>query len=154
MSDSEINRIKTTDEFWEIVYGGKFGNTNRGDGAKYRGRGFNQITFKSNYESLQREYIKQGSKLGAIDIVKNPQLLSEGKYAAEFYILFMIKSFGIQGFPINKFTDLKNAVFAFVRANAGWPPKTSGAVLQQGYSKAYAFASKLTDDDVKDSPAA
>ena len=33
---------------------GRYGNTVQGDGFKYRGRGFNQITFKSGYEKYQK----------------------------------------------------------------------------------------------------
>lgn len=55
-----------------IVYGGKWGlnnlgNSQPGDGYKYRGRGFIQLTGKSNYESL--------SKDTGIDFVNNPDLL-------------------------------------------------------------------------------
>jgi predicted chitinase len=155
VSDAELDRIKQTDDFWELVYGRNafpLASPNPGDGKKYKGRGFNQITFRSNYEALQREYVKQGSKLGPVNIVDRPEGLGEARIAAEFYILFMIKSFKNKNVPINNFTDLKTAVYNFTRANAGWGPPR-GIVWEQGYGKAYAFASKLTDADVKDSPA-
>lgn len=55
-----------------ILYGGEWGeknlgNTEDGDGWKYRGRGFKQITGRSNYESLSRDT--------GIDFVNDPDLI-------------------------------------------------------------------------------
>jgi putative chitinase len=58
------------------VYGGRMGNgpEETGDGWKYRGRGIKQLTGKENYERC-------GSGLG-VDLVSNPDLLLDPKYAA------------------------------------------------------------------------
>ena len=58
------------------VYGGRMGNgpEETGDGWKYRGRGIKQLTGKENYERC-------GSSLG-VDLVGNPDLLLDPKYAA------------------------------------------------------------------------
>ena len=69
----------------ERVYGGKYGNTLPGDGFKYRGRGFNQITFKNLYFSLS-------NKLG-LDLVKNPDLLNKPEIAAAAVAQFYADAF-------------------------------------------------------------
>jgi putative chitinase len=55
------------------VYGGRFGNTEEGDGWKYHGRGIFQLTFKDNYKRC-------GDALG-IDLTAYPKLLLTEKYA-------------------------------------------------------------------------
>lgn len=58
------------------VYGGRMGNADEssGEGWKYRGRGIKQLTGKENYQRC-------GEALG-VDLVENPDLLLEPKYAA------------------------------------------------------------------------
>jgi putative chitinase len=56
------------------------GNTQAGDGAKYKGRGFIQITGKANYT-------KAGQALG-IDLVKNPDLASRPDVAAKIAVWY------------------------------------------------------------------
>lgn len=52
------------------VYGGRYGNggESTGDGWKYRGRGYIQLTFKSNYSAF--------NKTVPDDVVANPELVS------------------------------------------------------------------------------
>lgn len=62
-----------------IVYGGDWGLKNLGnkvwgDGWKYRGRGWFQVTGLSNYQSLTK-YAQNTLKLN-VDYVKNPDLLA------------------------------------------------------------------------------
>jgi putative chitinase len=56
------------------VYGGRMGNTEDGDGAKYIGRGLIQLTGKDNYMAF-------GEAIGE-DLVANPQLVEQPRYAA------------------------------------------------------------------------
>lgn len=60
------------------VYGGRYGNTEQGDGWKYRGRSAIQTTFKDNYRALNNmTNIPMG-----VDFVLNPELLETWDYAA------------------------------------------------------------------------
>jgi putative chitinase len=56
------------------VYSGRMGNTEDNDGAKYIGRGLIQLTGKDNYKAF-------GEAIGE-DLVANPQLVEEPRYAA------------------------------------------------------------------------
>lgn len=49
------------------------GNTNKGDGVRYKGRGLIQVTGRANYVAISKD-------LG-VDFVTNPDLLKEPKYA-------------------------------------------------------------------------
>jgi len=48
-----------------VVYGGRYGNNNSGDGWKYRGRGYVQLTFKDNYSAC-------GKKAFSWGVIDNP----------------------------------------------------------------------------------
>lgn len=70
-------RFKTTDDALKYVrnpvalankvYGGRFGNTEPGDGWKYRGSGPIGVTFKDNFDALE--------KITGLPLVKNPDML-------------------------------------------------------------------------------
>ena len=88
MSDEELTKLKADPvAFFDYVYGyksaqgRKYGNTEPGDGYKYRGRGFIGITFKTNYK-------KYGDLLG-IDLVGNPDLANDPKIASKIAVMMM-----------------------------------------------------------------
>lgn len=58
------------------VYEGRkdLGNTEPGDGVKFKGRGLVQITGRANYALLKRTF--------GIDFIENPELLETPQYAA------------------------------------------------------------------------
>lgn len=58
----------------------QYGNTSPGDGAKYKGRGFLQLTWKSNYKSA-------GKFIGK-DLINNPDLAALKENAAEVIIWY------------------------------------------------------------------
>ena len=91
-----------------IVYSNRMGNGDKasGDGWKYRGRGYIQLTGKTNYSQF-------GNYIG-VDLVKNPDLIVE-KYAltsAAWYFevrkLWSIADKGIDDETIKTLTKLIN----------------------------------------------
>lgn len=106
--------------FWEAVYGYKtakgkeLGNTEPGDGSKYRGRGFNQLTGRDNYAQI-------GNEIGK-DLVNNPDLVNDISVASEVLFTFLkneINNKRVKG-GLNGFTNVDDAVKNIARANAGW----------------------------------
>jgi predicted chitinase len=154
LSDSQLNALKANPtNFWDRVYGptdptgrgSKYGNSEPGDGERYRGRGFNGITFKSNYINLQKVYNEIG-KLetnDTIDIVDNPEQLEDPAIAAEFAILYYIDSFKRANKNLNNFSDLESAVTDYVRSTAGWGSDITSGVKAQGFARALDYAQSL-----------
>jgi hypothetical protein len=68
--------------YFAKLYDGRadLGNTEPGDGAKFRGRGFVQITGRRNYTNY-------GHAIG-VDLVANPDLALDPKIAAEILALY------------------------------------------------------------------
>ena len=60
------------------------GNTQKGDGKRFKGRGLIQITGRYNYQELSKD-------LGE-DFIKNPELLSTPKYAVQSACWFWNKN--------------------------------------------------------------
>lgn len=157
-SDSELDSLKANNvEFYDVIYGYKrepkanwnTGNTEPGDGYKYRGRGFNQITFKSSYQRYQDLLNSQG-KVGAVDLVNNPDQLNDPNIAAEAAILYFIEGsknpkmsqkYGTN--DLNGFTDQETALKAMTNANAGWGKSIEGT---ETYAQAKARLSDFSSD--------
>jgi predicted chitinase len=91
-SDAELDTIKKDpSQMGEMMYGSKtklgqqMGNTEPGDGFKYRGRGFIQLTGKNNYAAASKAIY------GDDRLVKNPDLVNDPAVAAEVSAWYMKK---------------------------------------------------------------
>jgi putative chitinase len=87
------------------VYSGRMGNTEDGDGAKYIGRGLIQLTGKDNYMAF-------GEAIGE-DLVSNPQLVEQPRYAALSAGWFWNKR------GLNALADAMDVTTMTVRINGG-----------------------------------
>jgi len=67
----------------ELMYGGRMGNDEPGDGFKYRGRGYIQLTGKSGYREA-------GKALG-LDLVNNPELAADPENASKIAVWYWNK---------------------------------------------------------------
>lgn len=65
-----------------VAYEGRkgLGNTQKGDGVKFKGRGYIQVTGRANYTSYNKYLKSIGSKT---DVVENPSLLESNYFAAD-----------------------------------------------------------------------
>ena len=136
-SDAELRVIMSDDREWfGHIYGPKyFGPGTRGswakhiekyDGYDYRGRGFNQITFKASYE-------KYGNLIG-VDLVASPDLLNDPDIAAKAAVAFLVQGIKHRSSPIkndiNDISSQRDANIVVARANAGWgKPITNRSVV-------------------------
>ena len=114
-SDAELNEIKKDPyKFGEMVYGKdtkigqSMGNTQDGDGFKFRGRGSIQLTGKNNYKAYS-DVVKK-------DLVNNPDLVNQPDIDAAIVAAFVKKGVGKK---INDFTDQQSANRAVTQAIGG-----------------------------------
>lgn len=89
------------------VYGGRMGNGNEasGDGFKYRGRGYIQLTGKNNYAAC-------GADIG-VDLIANPDYLLTTEGAVQSAVWFWTKN------NLNAFADKKDVTAMTKRINGG-----------------------------------
>jgi hypothetical protein len=108
------------------VYGGRGGNS-ANEGYKYRGRGFNQLTFKNAYKFY-------GDKIG-VDLLANPDKLNNVDVASKVLIDYNKVAFdslkkngklsAYNSDDINDFQNTEDATMAFYHATAGTGKETS-----------------------------
>ncbi len=110
--DASLNALKADPKaFFDKIYGGRYGNA-PDEGYKYRGRGFNQITFKGTYK-------KMGELIG-VDLVSNPDKLNDVSVAARVAVAFLLKRLKRHASNYNDVTSQDKANIMTARANAGW----------------------------------
>ena len=136
LTDAELTILKKDDiKFFNKVYNNIAGNGPL-DGYNYRGRGFNQLTGKGNYQ-------KYGEILG-LNLLNNPDLVNDPKTAARIVAAYFIRNFKNNATivrnryganNINDFKDTTTAVNAFYNANAGFGKDTS-KIVTKGKTKA------------------
>lgn len=138
LSDEQLTTIKNNPKaFFDKIYGGRYGNA-PDEGYKYRGRGLNQLTFKANYEKINRYTTK--------DIVADPDSLNELPTATEAVIGFFELAFSrpnakVSLYNMSNVNEAKNtfdAVRVAYHANTGWG-KTKAQIEAEptgGYRKA------------------
>ena len=129
LSNSQIERLKLNVEEWfDYLYGGKFGNSQsvrvfsslaaknfnnrymRSEGFKYRGRGFNGLTFKGVYD--------QYTSLIGVDITRDPQQLMKKEVGAKALLSYFLTNYKISskygpilkqwGIASNNINDVNN----------------------------------------------
>lgn len=149
LSDAALDTLKAdTEAFFNLVYGKRLGNTAAGDGYKYRGRGFNQLTFKGSY----RNY----AKYTGIDILNDPDLLNTPDVAAKVCAVFMERTLlGARAKPLRHgLESVEDAscptegVALAVNANAGWGKDTRGGRAEKAALKFLDEMTKCYDDYV------
>ncbi len=128
----------------DYKYGGKGGNA-ANEGYKYRGRGFNQITFKSTYKKI-------GDAIG-VDLVSNPDALNQPKVAADAVAAFFapelkaginagsFKKFGVT--DLSQVNDTLTATKVAIQINAGRGTNFNNGVVQEGFNKAKGVVDSL-----------
>jgi uncharacterized protein YraI/predicted chitinase len=140
LTDDQLTAIKNDPEqFFNKIYGGRYGNA-LDEGYKYRGRGLNQLTFKTNYININPYTTK--------DIVVDPDSLNQIPTATEAAIGFFKRAFGrpnakLSLYNMDDVNDAKNttdAVGVAFHANTGWGKSKTEIERDRtgGYAKALA----------------
>lgn len=136
LTDDQLDQLKSDNEkFFNYVYGPKgagpgLGNTQPGDGYKYRGRGFNQITGRGNYKAYGLE--------------SNPDKMNDIEGAADAAITFLAK----EGSALNnKFSSLDDAIEFFVTRNAGGRKKPGEERKARKVAEKFIIGNESSSDD-------
>ena len=149
-TNANLDAIKKDPKaFFNLIYGGTWGaknlgNTQPNDGYNYRGRGFNQLTGRSNYARYKE-----------LGILENPDLLNNPKIASEVLALYFKRGLESSKRRIMEkysledvFKDIKDTTTATKIAwgiNAGSILKEPVADVTGGYQMAIARVGEFYD---------
>jgi predicted chitinase len=152
--------------FWDLVYGYQtkvgqtLGNTEPGDGGKYRGGGFNGITGKGGYKKMQDLYNKYKSAnpqidLPSVDIVSDPDQLDDPRVAAQVCALYFLGGLESSTFK-SKYPDVTlqgpndrdRAVVAIANINAGLGNNMNSGPFPTYVANGKAFANDLVSKNM------
>jgi predicted chitinase len=148
-SDAELNSIKQDPtKMGEFMYGANtkigqsMGNIEPGDGFKYRGRGFIQLTGKNNYAAASKDIF------GDDRLVKNPDMANDPSVAAQITAWFMsnqgtrmAKKMGVD--LLNSSQDTLNRVYTSAVAGHVIKADDKGYLGGEVMSKVRAAASQF-----------
>lgn len=91
----------------------RLGNTIKGDGYKYRGRGYVQITGRANYH--------KASEVTGVDLVAFPDMALEAPVAAQIIVSGMTKGWftgkKLGDYPASQFRDMRRIVNGLDKAD-------------------------------------
>lgn len=132
------------EKFFNFIYGGRYENA-ANEGYKYRGSGYNQLTFKSSYRKI-------GAKIG-VDLVNFPEKNNEPDIAAKSIIQFfkdraasdtgkrLLQNAGYNS--INEIDNIDWAVHFFANCNAGLGNSWNSEGVLRAYNNAKKFTNKV-----------
>jgi predicted chitinase len=144
LSDEQLNEIKKDDsKFFETVYGyqtqkgQELGNTEPGDGFKYRGRGLIQLTGKDNYKRI-------GKQIG-VDLVSNPDLVFDTKIGPKVVAAFVKNKLGDK---VNSFKSQSEANKEVTKAVVGASVDLTKGFGAEQMARVEAYTSSPSGDAV------
>ena len=88
-----------------FVYGGRMGNVNPGDGYRFRGRGYIQLTGRETYREVGR--------IAGLDLENNPDLASKPEHAVKIACAFWTWK------NVNPTCDVQDFTACTVKVNGG-----------------------------------
>jgi len=143
VSNAQLDNIKKDPKTMaEFVYGKSIGNIEPGDGFKYRGRGFIQITGKGNYAAASKAIFRDDR------LVTNPDMANDPSVAAQITAWYtdvrgksMAKKMGVD--LLNSSQDTLNRVYTSAIAGRAIKADDPGYLAGEIMSKVTAATSEF-----------
>lgn len=122
----------------------ELGNTQPGDGARFKGRGFVQITGRSNYEQLSKQMFEAGLVDSPDALVKNPELLEDPTFGLKAS-LFYLENRNPKSETADRYSQAVNPGLF----KKPWKERAGGRNLETADPALYARQSKRAQADIK-----